>query len=195
MKQIIRNGAGSYLITGRLFTGTKQTASVFTDEDELNDALDALDALGISGIVEELPEVASVNTSEALKQIDSLTAQIVTLRATVAKLGKAKAMPTADQQYRIDHQTFSFAIRFIRAKKLTEVKGVGGWKPSPGLSVVSERTFGTEAEATAHAERFQKIEGHQGFEVYKDTSRRVNAWVNAATGKTNPVIGLKRTNR
>ena len=196
MKQIISNGSGQYLVEGKLFTGTKETASVFANEDDVNDALDALDSLGVTGmVVEDLPESASVNTSDALKQIDSLTAQLAILRATVAKLGKAKARPTADQQRRIDTQTFSFAIRFIRAKALTEVKGPGGWQPSPGLTVVSERTFGTAEEAKQHAERFQKIEGHQGYEIYKDTSRSVNAWINQETGKTNPVIGLKRTNR
>lgn len=194
MKQVIRDEAGHYLIKGKLLTGTKETATVYSNEDDLLDALDGLDSLGVTGFIEDLPE-DSVDTASLQDQIDAIIEKLVGLRDAVAKVKRGKKYaPTAEQQDRIDNQGFSFGIRFIRAKKLSEVKGPSGWEPSPGLTVVSARTFGTKEEAEVHAKRFQKIEGHFGYEVI-EVDGGPNAWVNEKTGKTNPVIGLKRTNR
>jgi hypothetical protein len=194
MKQVISNRSGSYFVKGKLMTGSKDTATVFTDDDSANEALDSLDSLGVLGVLESLPE-DTVDTASVAAEIDAIIASLTALKATVGKIkGRKKYTPTPAQQDKIDNQQFSFGIRFIRAKALTEVKGPGGWVPSPGLTVVSERTFGTKSEATNHAKRFRDIEGHYGFEIIEVDSPP-NAWVNEKTGKTNPVIGLKRTNR
>lgn len=89
---------------------------------------------------------------------------------------------------------FSFGIRFTRKKAISEVRGARGWVSSPGDTVVSNRRFKSVSEAFHHAKRFKRLEKHKSFEVIVST-KAPNAWVNPRTGKTNPLIGLKRTNR
>jgi hypothetical protein len=89
---------------------------------------------------------------------------------------------------------YSFGVRFTRAKYINQVKGKNGWEDKPGETVVSDRRFKTPVEAFQHAKRFTRIERHKGFEVIVST-KAANACINWRTGKTNPLIGLKRTNR
>jgi hypothetical protein len=89
---------------------------------------------------------------------------------------------------------YVFGVVFERAKYLNQVRGPRGWVDSPGLRVTSTRRFKTPAEAFQHAKRFNRIEGHVGFTVTVQAGRP-NAYINWRTGKTNPLIGCKRTDR
>lgn len=84
----------------------------------------------------------------------------------------------------------SFAVGFIGTKDRAQDGTI-----RPHKQGLSPRRFRTRAEAVQHGARFVQIEPkHTGFHV-SETYDRVNAYINAATGKTNPEIGKKRTNR
>ena len=83
----------------------------------------------------------------------------------------------------------SFAVNFVRAKSINADGSINTHRLNP-----SKRRFATIEEARHHGSRFVTIEKHLGFYVTKTTDP-VNAWVNQGTGKTNPEIGKKRTNR
>lgn len=83
----------------------------------------------------------------------------------------------------------SFAVRFIRAK---DVRSDGSITPRKRR--YSPRRFRTETEAKHHGARFTRIEKHVGFVTAK-VYEPVNAWVNEFSGRTNPEIGKKRTDR
>ena len=130
-------------------------------------------------------------------ELDILVANLADELSDTLKQLDQKArenMPTDAQQKRIDSQKFSWGIVFVRAKRISKIKAVGGWESKPGATRTSDRRFGTRDEALIHAKRFTKIEGHKSYSVHR-VAKRVNAWVNLATGKTNPVIGLGRKNR
>jgi hypothetical protein len=92
----------------------------------------------------------------------------------------------------------SFGIIFTRSKTIEEVfHNDGSYSKARfagKLKVPSLRRFISKEEATAHAKRFKRIEKHKSFEIVL-VKKAPNAWVNVKTGKTNPVIGRKRTNR
>lgn len=88
----------------------------------------------------------------------------------------------------------SYGVKFVRRKYITKIKGPRGWVNCPGTSRESERRFATTKEAHHHGKRFVEIENHKSYSVFKSNDK-VNAYVNWKTGKTNPLIGLKRTNR
>lgn len=88
-------------------------------------------------------------------------------------------------------QIESFGVKFTRRKAITYIKGKYGWENSPGRYRVSDRRFATQKEAVHHGKRFTKIENHKSFSVFKSNDE-ANAYVNWRTGKTNPMIGLKR---
>jgi hypothetical protein len=114
------------------------------------------------------------------------------------KSTKKVAKPTPAQAKALRSRKTSFAVIFERRKAITQAKGKDGAlvkARAPGkLTVTSLRRFGSESEAKRHGKRFTKIEDHKGFSV-KLVKLRPNAWVNARTGKTNPMIGAKRTGR
>ena len=83
----------------------------------------------------------------------------------------------------------SYAVRFVRPKDVRSDGSIASRKRR-----YSPRRFRTEAEAKHHGARFSRIEGHVGFVVGK-VIEPVNAWVNEFTGRTNPEIGKKRTDR
>lgn len=83
----------------------------------------------------------------------------------------------------------SWAVFYVRKNQIRSDGSVIAHKNNP-----SKRRFATEAEAIHHASRFVKIEGHVGFWTQK-RYEPVNAYVNQVTGKTNPEVGKKRTNR
>ena len=83
----------------------------------------------------------------------------------------------------------SFAVSFIRPGDLDGYGGVRSNHRNPSV-----RRFRTQAEAVQHGTRFTAIEKHLGFYVTV-TRDPVNAYINPATGKTNPEIGRARTNR
>jgi len=83
----------------------------------------------------------------------------------------------------------SFAVSYVRSKQLRADGSINTHKLNP-----SKRRFATHDEATHHGRRFMAIEKHLGFYVTQ-TKDPVNAYVNKVTGKTNPEIGKKRTNR
>jgi hypothetical protein len=89
--------------------------------------------------------------------------------------------PDAEQERRIATQRFSFEVHFERRKALKKGR-------SPGEIGVSQRRFSSPKEANQHGTRFTKIQKHKGFYVVQ-VQKRANAWINWATGKTNPVIG------
>jgi hypothetical protein len=109
-----------------------------------------------------------------------------------------KATITKAQRDRLRRQKTSFGVLFVRAKAITTVRNAKNARvpaPSPGsLVVTSARRFGTSKEAQHHGKRFKRIEKHQAFHVIF-VEKGPNAFVNFATGKTNPLIGRKRTNR
>jgi hypothetical protein len=110
---------------------------------------------------------------------------------------KKKFGPTPEQRRAMRRKT-SFGVVFIRRSPIDEVKNKNGdWVKarSPGKpEVTSLRRFGSVAEAKRHGSRFKRIENHKGFKVIV-VKKSPNAYVNLRTGKTNPLIGLKRTNR
>lgn len=134
-------------------------------------------------------------TQSALAKIESILLILAQLKEEVSQLSETsgKTQPSHNQQKRIDNQRYAYGVKFVRAKKLAKIKGVTGWESKPGLVRVSERLFGTRDESLTHARRFVKIYSHKSYKVMK-VNKRPNAWVNEKTGKTNPVIGLKRTN-
>jgi hypothetical protein len=140
--------------------------------DLVNEARHNLTVLGLDGLGNQAPAQAEVEV----------------------QVKPRKYLPTPAQQKRIEKQRFSWGIRFKRSKKIDEIRTKDGWARKSGSFRVSDRLFGTRDEARIHAKRYLKIEGHKSFEVYK-VSKRPNAWVNQKTGKTNPVIGMGRTNR
>lgn len=83
----------------------------------------------------------------------------------------------------------SYAVSFVRPKQLRSDGTINSHKLNP-----SKRRFRTHEEAVHHGCRFMEIENHLGFYV-TTTYDRVNAYVNRVTGKTNPEVGKKRTNR
>lgn len=96
---------------------------------------------------------------------------------------------------KIKIKVLSFGVRFTRSKFIKEVLGRNNsWVEKPGDTVTSDRRFKSPEEAFHHAKRFKRIEKHKAFEVVV-VLKRANAWVNFKTGKTNPIIGAKRTNR
>lgn len=109
---------------------------------------------------------------------------------------KKTPKPTAAQRAAFRRST-SYGVLFVRSKPITKAKGATGTTTArdPGEVVVeSVRRFGSAKEATIHGKRFKRIEKHQSFFV-TFTNQKPNAWVNYRTGKTNPLIGAKRTNR
>lgn len=88
----------------------------------------------------------------------------------------------------------SYGVKFNRRKHIDKIRGPRGWVACPGLVRESQRRFATFKEAAHHGKRFTEIENHKSFSVFKSKDR-VNAYVNWKTGKTNPLIGLKRTDR
>ncbi len=108
-----------------------------------------------------------------------------------------KYKPTEQQRKSLYRKT-SFGIRFTRSKPIDSAVGKdGNWVKarSPGkVKFVSARRFGSVKEAITHGKRFKRIEGHAAYEVVV-LKLSPNAWVNFKTGKTNPLIGAKRTNR
>lgn len=76
----------------------------------------------------------------------------------------------------------SYAVCYIRQQDIDPSGCVlaNARNPSP-------RRFATFDEAQHHGSRFMQTEGHNGFYVI-ETGDPVNAWVNQATGKTNPVL-------
>lgn len=119
------------------------------------------------------------------------------LRRTAAPKKPQAPKPNAAQRKAFRRKT-SFGVVFERRKAITQVHNKAGeWVKarSPGkMEVTSERRFGSEKEAKIHGRRFTRIEGHRGFEVVV-LKLKPNAWINWKTGKTNPLIGRKRTNR
>lgn len=115
-----------------------------------------------------------------------------------ASVPKRKYAPTAAQARALRTRKTSFGIVYFRSKAIKTVKNKNGDRVaarSPGkLEVPSARRFGSEKEANRHARRFVKIEGHKGYKI-KQVNKRPNAWVNLKTGRTNPLIGRKRTHR
>ncbi len=95
----------------------------------------------------------------------------------------------ADPNIKQNADGSSFAVYYIRKNQVRSDGSVVTHKNNP-----SKRRFATEDEANHHARRFVKIEGHVGFWLQK-RAEAVNAYVNKVTGKTNPEIGKKRTNR
>ena len=110
----------------------------------------------------------------------------------------ASASLTKSQRDRLRRQTYSFGVLFVRNKGIAKVKNSHGeWvaaRAAGSLVVTSPRLFGTLAEAKHHGKRFARIENHKEFHVIF-TEKKPNAFVNFKTGKTNPLIGRKRTNR
>lgn len=88
----------------------------------------------------------------------------------------------------------SYGVKFTRRKYLNKIKGPRGLVSCPGDFRVSDRRFATLKEANHHGKRFVEIENHKSYSVFRSNDK-VNAYVNWKTGKTNPLIGLKRTNR
>lgn len=112
----------------------------------------------------------------------------------LVKKPSKKFAPSAAQARALKTQRTSFGVRYERRRYLRKIRGANGLISSPGSSRTSDRRFATAKEATHHGKRFKRIERHVSFTVVKDF-RRPNAWVNWKTGKTNPVIGARRTNR
>ena len=112
-------------------------------------------------------------------------------------MSKTEIKPTA-QQRKSFLKSISFGVLFVRSKPINKAKGSNGKMTearNPGQHVVlSVRRFGSSEEANIHGRRFKRIEGHHAFYVVILKSKP-NAWVNLKTGKTNPLIGAKRTNR
>ena len=82
----------------------------------------------------------------------------------------------------------AWACFYVRTKDLNSDGSVKTNKRNPSV-----RRFRTKAEAQHHATRMVAHFGHVGYYVQNLTSP-VNAWINAATGLTNPEIGKKRLN-
>lgn len=107
-----------------------------------------------------------------------------------------KYKPTKAQRDALRRKT-SFGVLFVRSKAITEAAGARGWtkaRNAGSLVTLSVRRFGTAKEASIHGKRFKRLEGHQAFYVVLQDAQP-NAWVNLKTGRTNPLIGQKRTNR
>lgn len=103
--------------------------------------------------------------------------------------------PTAAQARALRSQKTSFGILFVRTTPIETVRDRHGeWVAArkPGKhGVLSVRRFATDKEAVRHARRFTRLHGHETFAVVA-LKQRPNAWVNARTGKTNPLIGKAR---
>lgn len=110
----------------------------------------------------------------------------------------SKSNITKQQRDRLRRQKTSFGVLFVRSRAITQVSNSKGELVSakdPGsLVTTSVRRFGTSAEARHHGKRFARIEKHTAFHVIF-VEKGPNAYVNFKTGKTNPLIGRKRTNR
>lgn len=90
---------------------------------------------------------------------------------------------------------YSFGVKFYRSRPLSKVRTPKGLVDTPNADyVVSSRRFRTAVEANQHGKRFKRIEGHLSFDILA-VAKRPNAKINWRTGKTNPLIGLKRTDR
>lgn len=111
-----------------------------------------------------------------------------TVKKTVRRSNNRK------QVRKTSRKVVSYGVKFTRRKNLSEIRGPNGWVNSPGKIRTSTRRFATRREAMQHGRRFKKIEGHKAFSVFKSTDR-VNAWINWITGKTNPIIWLRRKDR
>lgn len=92
----------------------------------------------------------------------------------------------------------SFGVVFVRSRPIRKVKDRDGKlvlaRNSGEVVVPSQRLFATDKEASHHGKRFVRLEGHRSFFV-TFVRKSPNAWVNFKSGKTNPLIGRKRTNR
>jgi hypothetical protein len=100
----------------------------------------------------------------------------------------------AANQRKVIGRSKSFGVKFNRRKYINKIKGPKGWVACPGLVRESQRRFATIKEANHHGQRFVEIENHKSYSVFTSKDK-VNAYVNWRSGKTNPLIGLKRTNR
>jgi hypothetical protein len=222
MKQVIKNASGSYFVDGQGFNAIKANATVFTEASIVAEKIACAKSFGVLAVAEDLPppvlksgivsKLAALAGSIAgiISDLRGLTADGLDAESSIADeqatdnansqsvkpVAVSKFNPTAAQQARIDSQNFSFGIKFTRSRALKEVRTTSGWKAVDNATVAtSARYFGTYAEAETHAKRYVVIEKHKSFEIFTATGIAPNAWVNEATGKTNPVIGLKRTNR
>jgi hypothetical protein len=124
-------------------------------------------------------KLATKSVTSAARDLERMESKLVKLQGKAKLAGKGGV---------------SFGVEFTRARYLNQIRGPRGWVDSPGRLRRSERRFATRKEAEHHGKRFTKIEGHKSFRVF-ESNDPVNAYVNWKTGKTNPVIGLKRTNR
>lgn len=131
---------------------------------------------------------AKSNVKVLSKRYNAALNQVAKLERTLDKTH------AANQKKALGRGGLSFGVKFTRRKYIKQIKGPKGWVDSPGNFRVSERRFATSKEANHHGKRFVEIEGHKSYSVFRSKDK-VNAYVNWKTGKTNPLIGLKRTDR
>lgn len=136
------------------------------------------------GFIARVPAEATTFTDKEFVEVLGCIRSVTGMAAVAEDF----VVPT-DPNIKQNASGVSFAVSYVRAKQLRSDGSINTHKLNP-----SKRRFATHEEATHHGRRFMSIEKHLGFYV-TETRDPVNAYVNKVTGKTNPEIGKKRTNR